>query len=332
MSTTFDKLSRLNSSATSEDSAPDASFLTVPQLAELLHVNEKKIYQLAGVGEIPGTKVTGKWIFPRKLIEDWLLENSHGGVMHDRLLIAGSGDSLIQALCAEAAVQWQQQALVSYSPCGTRHGLRMLDTGRVDACFMHWGASEDSARRHMGLLRRYRNHHSWVIVRCLQRNQGLLLAPGLSRDLEADPQQTSAIRSDAKLLDMLVKDEQLRWAVRCEDSGSMRLLEDWCSIHGRSVSDLRVGARCASETATVAALYREEADLCCGGPGTARDFSLGYLPVSDISLDLVMTRKTYFRTLVQDFIARLQDATAHNLADRLGGYTILASARLMTIE
>ncbi len=69
-----------------EQRTTTSAFLTVPELAQLLHVNEKKIYQLAGCGEIPGTNVTGKWIFPRRLIDDWLLESSHGGVMHDRLL------------------------------------------------------------------------------------------------------------------------------------------------------------------------------------------------------------------------------------------------------
>ena len=75
--------------ASNDSSMTHAAFLTVPQLAELLHVNEKKIYQLAGCGEIPGTKVTGKWIFPRQLIEDWLLENSHGGTNTDNDVTQG---------------------------------------------------------------------------------------------------------------------------------------------------------------------------------------------------------------------------------------------------
>lgn len=313
-----------NEAATAKTRALDsASFLTVPQLAELLHVNEKKIYQLAGVGEIPGTKVTGKWIFPRRLIEDWLLENSHGGVMHDRLLIAGSDDRLVQLLSNTAATEWQQQALVSYSPTGTRHGLRMLDTGRVDACFINWGASETSARRHMGLLRRYRNHQSWVIVRCLQRSQGLIFASHL---------QTMMSLPTHEAVEKLMADNQLRWALRQDDSGTMRLLEDLCSITGGSTAKLLIGVRCDSEDSAAASLNRGEADLCCGGQSTARDFGLLYQPIADVSLDLVMTRKTYFRTLVQDFIARLVDSRAHQLAEALEGYTVLPASQLLTID
>ncbi len=309
-----------------DQSRPDlttSAFLTVPQLAELLHVNEKKIYQLAGVGEIPGTKVTGKWIFPRRLIEDWLLENSHGGVMHDRLLIAGSDDQLVHQLCNKAALDWQQHAFVSYSPTGTRHGLRMLDTGRIDACFINWGASETSARRHMGLLRRYRNHQSWVIVRCLQRNQGVITSQSLKDTLDASP---------PGILHQLIMDPDLRWAMRQDDSGSKRLLEDLCAMEGKCITTLRISTQCDSERSAAAAVNRGNADACCGVQSTALDFSLPFQPIADVSLDLVMTRKTYFRTLAQDFITRMQDADAHAMAKNLGGYTLSPTARLVTID
>jgi len=267
------------------------AFLTVPELAALLHVNEKKIYQLAGCGEIPGTKVTGKWIFPRRLIDDWLLENSHGGVMHDRLLIAGSDDRLVHQICNRTAIEWQQQALVSYSPSGTRHGLRMLDTGRIDACFINWGASEDSARRHMGLLRCYRNHASWVVVRCVQRAQGLIVSQSLMPD---------SLSSDAS-----------------SNTSSARL---------------NVSTQCNSEISAVAAVNTGAADICCGLQCTARDFDLGFLPAAQVSLDLVMSRKTYFRTLMQDFIKRLHDADALDMANSLEGYRLMPTAELVTLD
>jgi len=300
-----------------------SAFLTVPQLAELLHVNEKKIYQLAGCGEIPGTKVTGKWIFPRRLIEDWLLENSHGGVMHDRLLIAGSDDRLVHHISSRAAIDWQQHALVSYSPSGTRHGLRMLDSGRIDACFINWGASEDTARRHLGLLRCYRNHHSWVVVRCLQRSQGIVMANHVFEELDT----TASVA-----LASLINNTELRWAMRQNDSGTERLLQDLCSTHGQSLAALKVSTQCNSERSAAAAVNTGQADLSCGVQSTALEFELPYVPIAEVSLDLVLSRKTYFRTLVQDFIERIRDESARDLANQLGGYEILSNAQLMTID
>ena len=309
----------IDSPAELRGSRMEPAFMTVPELAELLHVNEKKIYQLAGCGEIPGTKVTGKWIFPRRLIDDWLLENSHGGVMHDRLLIAGSDDRLVHSICNHAAIDWQQQALLSYSPSGTRHGLQMLDAGRIDACFINWGAAEISARRHMGLLRCYRNHASWIIVRCLQRTQGLII-------------DQNRVELRAAGTSELINNSGLRWAMRQDDSGATRLLEDLCSSAGQSIARLQVSANCNSEIGAAAAVNTSAADVCCGLQCTARDFSLGFLPAATVSLDLVMSRKTYFRTLMQDFIKRLLNEETSAIAEQLSGYILMPTAELVTLE
>jgi excisionase family DNA binding protein len=300
------------------ESPPASPFLTVPELARLLHINEKKVYQLAGDGDIPGTKITGKWIFPRRLIDDWIVENSHGGVLHDRLLLAGSDDRLVHQVCNHAAIEYQQSALISYSPCGTRHGLRMLDAGRIDACFINWGASESTARRHLGLLRGYRNHISWIIVRCLQRKQGLIISP--------------EIAMQKKLATDLITDRSVSWALRQDESGTERLLADACSIHGKRYDELNVATRCNSERSAVAAVSMGVADITCGVESTAREYNLPILPLADVSLDLVMSRQTYFRTLMQKLLLRMRDDQANREARSLGGYKLHEEFEIVTVD
>ncbi|MBX2885389.1 MAG: helix-turn-helix transcriptional regulator [Granulosicoccus sp.] len=315
-------LSQPASTLGTREYSSDPAFLTVPELARLLHVNEKKIYQLAGCGEIPGTKITGKWIFPRRLIEDWLLENSHGGVMHDRLLIAGSDDRLVHQTCEQVAIEWQQNALISYSPSGTRHGLRMLDMGKVDACFINWGAIEENARRHLGLLRRYRNHQSWVIVRCLQRSQGLVIHP------EHCPATGG---QDPEHLNQILSNSDLRWAMRQEESGSYRLLADLCASLQKPINELQISTQSHSERSAVSAVNSAQADITCAVQSSATEFQLAYQPVATVALDLVMTRKSYFRTLMQEFIEKLRDGEACAKATSLGGYQISPHTQLITV-
>ena len=298
--------------------ATNPPFLTVPELAKLLHINEKKIYQLAGDGEIPGTKITGKWIFPRRLVEDWVMENSHGGVMTDRLILVGSDDRLIHQVCQRVAMDLQQSALISYSPCGTRHGLRMLDANRADACFINWGASETTARRHLGLLRTYRNHAHWVVIRCLERNQGLIV----SRDIP---------KSDLTL-SKLIKNPTLNWALRNGDSGSERLLADVCCIHDRRYEQLRAQNHCNNERSAVAMVNTGLADITCGVESTAREYQLRFVPVAAVSLDLVATRRTYFRTLLQQLLERLRDQEAQHYGSTLGGYFLPEQHNVVTVD
>lgn len=296
----------------------NSSFLTVPELAQLLHVNEKKIYKLAGEGDIPGTKITGKWIFPRHLIEDWIAENSHGGVMSDRLIIAGSDDRFINQVCNQTAIEHQQSALLSYSPCGTRHGLRMLDNRRADACFINWGATDPSARRHLGLLRGYKNHGSWVVVRCLQRTQGLIL----SRDL--DHRVTD--------LENVLCDSTLRWAQRNTDSGAERLLEDLCSTSRLTYQSLTLATINNSERSAVGAVSTGDADITCGTQATAHEFQLPFIPVADVSVDMVMSRRTYFRTITQALLNALTSDHSQAIAKQMHGYKLLTSLDVMATD
>ena len=74
---------------------PRQTYLTVKQVAEYLQLNEKKIYALVQEGRIPATRATGKWLFPKQLVDDWLIETAHGGALSDRLVIGGSDDPLL---------------------------------------------------------------------------------------------------------------------------------------------------------------------------------------------------------------------------------------------
>lgn len=293
-------------------------FLTVPQLAELLHINEKKVYQLAGDGELPGTKITGKWIFPRRLIEDWIAENCHSGVLNDRLIIAGSEDRLLHQVFNRYSADVQNNALISYSPCGTRHGLRMLDSRRADACFINWGASDPAARRHLGLLRSYKNHSDWVLLRGLQRTQGLIVSKRLLK------KNTDATQ--------LLSNKKLRWAFRNEDSGNNRLLLDTCVEHDVDISDLCEVTRCNSDHGAVAAVSTGVADITCGVESSAAEFNLGFVPLATVSLDLVTSKQSYFRTLLQQLVDRLQHADAQQLANKLRGYQVPDTLDLVTLS
>ena len=95
----------------SDEAAPP--FMTVRQVARYLHINEKKVYGLVSEGKLPASKLTGKWLFPRQLVDQWVLESSHGGLLTDRLLIAGSDDPLMIRVAGLAGNDRRANALLS---------------------------------------------------------------------------------------------------------------------------------------------------------------------------------------------------------------------------
>ncbi|MEE4113814.1 MAG: helix-turn-helix domain-containing protein, partial [Desulfobacteraceae bacterium] len=46
--------------------------LSTKEVAKFLGINEKMVYTLISEKGLPASKVTGKWIFPRHLVEQWV--------------------------------------------------------------------------------------------------------------------------------------------------------------------------------------------------------------------------------------------------------------------
>jgi excisionase family DNA binding protein len=82
-----------------------SQFLTTRELAALLRVKERKVYELVAQGALPVRRVTGKLLFPRTEIEEWIATNG-GGAKPGRgerepapnlpLVIAGGHDPLLE--------------------------------------------------------------------------------------------------------------------------------------------------------------------------------------------------------------------------------------------
>ena len=60
------------SSSTAKEARLISSFLDTREVAEYLSINEKQVYSLIHNRGLPGTKITGKWLFPRHLVDRWI--------------------------------------------------------------------------------------------------------------------------------------------------------------------------------------------------------------------------------------------------------------------
>ena len=293
----------------SQQDAP-SPYLTVREAAAYLHLNEKTLYAMIQDSGIPATKVTGKWLFPRKLLDDWLLESTHGGVLADRLLIAGSDDPWLAHSIARLAQRADDGTLIAYSPCGTRKGLALLAQRRANACPIHWGEAQHATRRHALLLREYTGSANWVMVQLALREQGVMLS--------------RALAPVSDLAELLARRPLL--IQRGPGAGSQHFFTQACTAAGIAAPD-------ATQTA---ATEREAAFMVASGagdcaPGTraaAGEFNLHFLPLGSEALDLVMPRSLYFRALLQQLLAELASDDSRDLAERLGGYDLAPLGRL----
>lgn len=287
-------------------------FMSVRQVAEYLQVHEKKVYALAAEGGIPGTKVTGKWLFPRDLVDQWLLRSSHGGVLTDRLIVAGSDDPLLQRLVATMAADLGARALVAYTATGTGLGLELLGARRADVCGIHWGPAGESHIRHPGLVRGYPEHHRWVLVRAFLREQGLVVARGLGGE------DVASLLAGGK-----------RWAFRQAGSGSQRFLEETLAAHRASTADFEPVATARSEREAASLVAMGTADVVPGVRGAATEAGVDFVAAGWEAFDFALHEGVYFRALFQRLLEALRGAPARDVAAALGGYDLEESGRLV---
>ena len=293
--------------------AADETYLSVRQAAHYLHLNEKKIYALIQEGKLPGTKVTGKWLFPKKLVDEWVFESTHGGALADRLIVTGSDDPLLAATATQLAAGLGDSALLAYAPVGTRQGLALLSRRMAHACAIHWGPAETAQRNHEKLVAGYRGADEWAIIRVARRAQGVMLRRGLTGIAN---------------LGQLAR-PGLRWAMRQEGSGSHHFFLGQLRQAGLSLISLEVVAEVQTERSAASAVARGVADCAPGCEAAAREFNLQFLPLGAEYLDLVVPRAVFFRHLFQQFLAALTDTSQHSPARDLAGYDLAQVGRVI---
>lgn len=298
-----------------DSTAADSPCLTARQAAAFLQLNEKKLYELANSREIPAARVGGKWLFPRALLTEWLLEQAHGGALTDRLLITGSDDPLLAAAVAALAPELGAEAYVAYSPTGTLPGLELLARRRANACAMHWGSVEHSATQHALLLRRFAHHPQWTLVRLAHREQGVILRRGL----EIDGIETLAAFD-------------YRWAMRQSGAGSRHFLESALASRGFRMEDCSVVAEARSEREAAGLVARAEADCAPGTRAAAAEFGLGFVSLGWEAFDLALPREILFRKLFQRLLACYGSAEMQALTASWGGYDLAPLGQIMTME
>src|ERR671925_2437787 len=106
------------------------ALLTTREVADYLRIKERKVYDLVRERRIPCIRVTGKWLFPKALIELWVIQNSEGGVQVtpavDRPpVVAGSHDPLLEWAVRESECDL---AVMFY---GSLDGLKRYTQGKA---------------------------------------------------------------------------------------------------------------------------------------------------------------------------------------------------------
>lgn len=279
-------------------------FLTTREVAELLRIKERKVYELAADGEIPVSRATGKLLFPRAMVEMWVQQKVEyaGGrekLLDHPLVLAGSHDPLLDWALRESG-----SGIATFVD-GSLDGLQQLADGRAIAAGIHV-YDPDSRDWNRAVLERALPGMPVVLVEWARRRQGLVLPAG-------NPDGVEGVGNLAG-----------RRIIERQPNAGSRLLFDHlvesAGVDPKSFDFIKPPAR--SETDVALAIADGKADAGFAIESVARQLRLAFVPLAEERFDLAVWRRDYFESPMQRLIAFTRTPAFRARAGELGGYDV----------
>jgi excisionase family DNA binding protein len=300
----------------------DKTYLTTKEVAQTLHVNEKAIYALISEKGLPATKVTGKWLFPRHLVEEWLEVSvinqplagaSVPGMTDDgRLLIAGSDDVLFQRLLGIYQKR-HPDSPVFFANLGSMGGLKALRRRQCHIAVCHL-LQDDNEEYNFRFAEREMDRLP-VFVNFSKRQQGILVAKG-------NPKGIASVKDLAR--------PGIRIVNRSLNTGT-RLLLDYeisrCDISVDEIDGYRTEVSRHLDAGL--AVLGGSADAAPAIRPVATMLGLDFLPLRWERFDLLIVRESFFDPIIQRFINLLHDPHFKQSAAEFVGYDLSVSGKMI---
>ena len=285
------------------------AFLTTREVADLLRVKERKVYELAASGDIPCRRVTGKLLFPRGEIESWLAGESAASAAPRPALqniVAGSHDPLL-----DWAIRESGSGLATFFD-GSLDGLERMRAGEAALSGLHV-YEPDRQDWNLDHVRELLGQAPVVLVEWAKRQQGVLLAKDIS----------TSVTSVADLAGR-------RLARRQASAGGGLLLDHLLAEAGLDKGQVEfLGDVARTETEAAASVASGHAEAAPGLEAMARQFGLGFLPTMVERFDLVVDRRAWFEPPFQRLLDFCASPAFAAKAEELGGYDLGGHGRVI---
>ncbi len=294
-------------------------FLSTKEVAKLLKINEKMVYSLINDKGLPATKVTGKWLFPRRIVEEWLethIANYKGSgetfsIDQSVLLIAGSDDPLLQKTLSLFHAQ-KTGITLYFASLGSMGGLKSLRQGQCQIGVSH--LLQDDMEYNFDFAADEFERMP-VFVNFSRREQGILLQKGNPKNIQtiadlARPGVSIVNRPLGTGTRILLDHEIAKSHI---SSSEIKGYQKEFSRH------LDVGLEVLSGRADAAPAIRAVAGI----------LNLDFMPIRWERFDLLIEKERFFDQKIQKFISFLHEQPFRELAHTLEGYDISLCGRMI---
>jgi excisionase family DNA binding protein len=294
--------------------------LSTKEVADYLSINEKQVYRLIKEKRIPATRITGKWLFPKGLIDEWVVNSARESVSipkktasERQVVIAGSNDIALELLVKNTNLLHPEYT-VSISNVGSLAGLIALKNGNCHIAASHL-LDLDTGEYNTTFIKKHFPELKVVILNLAHREQGLIVKKGNSLQI--------------KTLGDLVK-KKANFVNRQEGSGTRVLLDYRLKENGINAAEITGYDKVAYTHMEVALeVFSGSADAGVGIYTVARLLGLDFIPLVTERFDLIIPSDIFTGGTVKALREVLSsDEFKSNMA-RMGGYEIHDTGKIM---
>jgi putative molybdopterin biosynthesis protein len=259
--------------------------LTTKEVAEYLSINEKQVYRLIKEKKIPATRITGKWLFPKNLIDEWVMASAREsvsisaqrGTAENQVVIAGSNDLALELLAKNTTVQHPRYT-ISISNMGSLAGLIALQKGNCHIAASHL-LDLETGEYNSSFIKKHFSNLKIVLLNLSHREQGLIVKKG-------NPLGIKTIKDLASTA--------LTFVNRQEGSGTRVLLDYRLKELEIDPADIPGYSKTALTHMDVALeVFSGSADAGIGILAAARMLDLDFIPLATERFDLVIPAEHY---------------------------------------
>jgi excisionase family DNA binding protein len=296
--------------------------MNTKDVAKYLDIHEKQVYALIKAKRIPATRITGKWIFPRKLIDEWVESKAAEGLAQARhksrkiegaLLAAGSNDPVLDILQTWVRKAYPDLYLFSANT-GSLNGLAALNEGHTDIAWSHL-LDPESGQYNVPYLCTCLSDIKPVVVNLFHREIGFITAADNPYNI--------------KWFDDLVK-EGLTFINRQQGSGTRVLLDHHLGKLGLSPDRF---AGYDNEVYTHfevgLSILSGEADVGIATAAVSKLLGLSFTPITRESFDMILDQSTFFQKGVQAIMDVLNSKEFRRSVEKVGNYDFSDSGKIL---
>jgi len=293
--------------------------LSTREVAEFLNVNEKMVYTLVSEKGLPASKVTGKWLFPKHLVEQWVEANTTNyptnvaplPAYHGLLIIAGSNDLLLdKAITLFNSLHPEHVAV--FGNLGSMGGLRALRNNLCHIASSH--LLQDNESEYNFDFASQELDAMPAVVNFCRRQQGLLVAKN-------NPKQINTLGDLAQ--------PGIKIVNRALGTGTRLLFDRLLKKAGIKGEKIKGYDRALNRHMDVGLeILSGKADAGPGIKPVASLLGLDFIPVRWERYDLLISKDRFFDPGVQLFQGLLHE-TFRDMAQELNGYDLASSGKMI---